>query len=249
LLRRVLPVAAAAAVVLVPSSAWAAPASGPVSHFAYAGYFAQVDAQLPDGRTVHATLSRYYGANHSVSDGFLDLTVGPPCDVASTGQQCLPGASGFAQLTGDQVEFDRGLTGASVEDGPLTLTTPGHYVWNSGVPGAPSDGGDPPPLGPPPFPPAESSGPVYVPETTEDVTVSLDFTGTGTISRSAQHILADYCGADSMGCQATGIGARRTADVTVTLAWASGETSALDSDAGLLTYDQAVDNATPAGAH
>lgn len=226
MLRRVLPVAGAAALILVPSSAWAAPASGPVSHFAYAGYFAQVDTRLPDGRTVYATLSQYYGANHSESDGFLYLSVGPPCDVASTGQQCLPGASAFAELTGDQVEFDRGLTGASVEDVPLTLTTPAHYVWNSG-----------------------STEAVFVPATTEDVTVSLAFTGTGTIDRSAQHILADYCGADSTGCQSTGIGARRTADVTVTLAWASGEPNALDSDAGLLTYDQSVDNVMPEDAH
>lgn len=247
MLRRVLPVAAAAALVLVPSSAWAVPESGIVSHFAFAGYFAEVHAQLPDGHTFYATLSQGHGQDHSESDGFLYVIVGQPCDP-STGQQCQPEASGSVYLTGDQVEFDRGLTGASVENVPLTLTTPGRWVWNSGLSGGPSDGGDPP-LSPPPFSPPESSGPVYVPGTTEDVTVSLDFTGTGAVSRSAQHILADYCGADSVGCQSTGILARRTADATITLVRATQEIQTAKSSDGLLTYNQSVDNDTPSGTH
>jgi hypothetical protein len=251
LLRRVLPVVAAAALVLVPSSAWAAPAQGPVNHYGYAGQFAMVDAQLPGGRTVNATLTQYYGTNHSETSGFLSLSVQQPCDVASTGRQCLPGASGYAELTGDQVEFDRGLRGASVEDVPLTLTTPAYYSWSNTVAGGSLSNAGQPPLGMPPFPPAlgEPTGPVLVPGTSEDVTVSLEFTGTGSIDRSAQHTLADYCGMDSTGCQSTHVGAARTAEVTITLARASGETTTAASSTGLLTYDQSVDNATPAGAH
>src|SRR3954463_11082182 len=55
-LRRVLPVAGAAALVLVPSSAWAAPAPGPVDHYSSAGYYATADVQLPDGRHLTASL-------------------------------------------------------------------------------------------------------------------------------------------------------------------------------------------------
>ena len=213
MLRRVLPVAGAAALVLIPSSAWAVPDSGPVFHYAYQGYFATFDAGLPDGRHVSGTLSRY-GADPRDSSGSLVVQVQQPCVV---GGICAPPAYGFAELSGDQVEIDRGLRAASVKDVSVTLTTPSYLG----------------PDGPP----------------TDEVSVSVELTGTGTVTRSAEHILADYCGGDSTGCQSTGVGASRAADVTLTLEWVSGETDSGVSGTGLLTYDQSVNNATPSGAH
>lgn len=238
MLRRSLPVVAAAAAALAFTTGTASAAPAPVDHFAYAGYFATVDAHLLDGRTVTATLTQYYGENQSVSSGFLGIYVQPPCGVASTGRQCAPWAIGSTALSGDQVEFDRGLRGASVTDIPLTLTTPEHYVWNTGMPGGPSPDGMPPM-------PGEPTGPVLVPEKIEAVTVSFDFTGTGAISRDAQHTLADYCGGDSTGCQSTGVTARRTADVVGALAWASGGTDSVTSGDGSLLFDQSVANVMP----
>jgi hypothetical protein len=215
-----------------------------VNHSAYAGYFATADVQLADGRHVSASLTDYYGANHSASSGFLSLQVQQPCGVVPPGGMCPPSASGAAELSGDQLQIDRGLRGASAENVSLMLTTPAYYVWGAGVPGAFPTMGDVPPLGPPPFPPAQYTPPVLVPATTEVVTVSIEFTGTGTVSRDAQHTFAEYCGADSTGCQSTHVGAVRTADVTVTVGWASGGASSV-SGSGLLTYDQSVDVDTP----
>jgi hypothetical protein len=258
LLRRVLPVAGAAALVLVPSTAWAVPDQGPVDHYASAGYYATADVQLPDDRHLTASLSAGYAANRSDTVASLYLQLAPPCVVVPFGWPCAPSASGWVDVTGDQVEFDRGLRGASVDDVTLTLTTPSYYLPGSGVPGGPPTGGDisplppttgastdpyTPPLGPPPFsppPPGPSTPPVLVAATTEIVTVSLDFTGTGTVSRSAEHTVTD-CGSDSTGCQSTRIAAQRTADVTVTLRWESGETTTADSGTGWLTFGQGVD--------
>jgi hypothetical protein len=204
-----------------------------------AGYYGSAHAQLPDGRQVTATLTEGYAENHRDSHGFLSLQVRKPCVVVPFGGPCEPSATGWLELTGDQVEFDRGLRRGAVEDVTLTLTTPSYYQPGSGVPGGPPPGG-----GIPPLPPIGGNplGPILVPATSEAVTVSLVFTGTGEISRHAEHTVTD-CGADSTGCQSTRLAAERTADVTVTLGWASGDTTTADSDAGQLFYGQGVDAA------
>jgi hypothetical protein len=154
------------------------------------------------------------------------------------------------------VDFDRGLSRASVDDVTLTLATPAYYLPGSGVPGGLPPGGGVPPGGdtvPFPSPIGGSPGgsytpPVLVPGTTEVVTVDLVLTGTGTVTRHAERVVT-YCGSDSTGCQSTRLLAERTADVTVTLGWESGLTTTADSDAGQLTYAQGVDAAAflPAG--
>jgi hypothetical protein len=251
LLRRVLPVAGAAALVLIPSSAWAAPDQGPVDHYLSSGYYATADVQLPDHRYLTASLSMGYTANHRDTVGSLYLQLAQPCVVVPLGAPCAPSASGWVDVTGDQVQFDRGLRGASVDDVTLTLTTPSYYLPGSGV----SSGVVPPGDGITPFPPVDGGPtgayipPVKVAETSEVVTVSLVLTGTDTVSRSAEHTVAD-CGSDSTGCQSTRIAAERSADVTVTLVWESGATTTANSGAGRLTFGQGVDAAAflPAGA-
>jgi hypothetical protein len=222
-----------------------------VGHYSSAGYYGTVDAQLPDGRQVTATLYEVYEENHHATRGFLNLQVGKPCAFVPSPGVCAPAANGWANLTGDQIEFDRGLRGASVDDVTLTLWTPAYYLPGSGVPGGlpPGDGTVPPPMPPIGGSPGGSySPPVLVPGTTEVVTVDLVLTGTGTISRHAEHVVAD-CGSDSTGCQSTRLLAERPADVTVTLGRESGVTMTADSDAGQLAYAQGVDAAAflPAG--
>jgi hypothetical protein len=252
LLRRVLPVAGAAALALVPSTAWAAPADGPVDHYSSAIHYGSVDAQLPDGRRLIATLYEVYEENHHDTRGFLNLQLGQSCAFVPVPGACAPAANGWAELTGDQIEFDRGLRGASLDDVTLTLWTPAYYLPGSGVPGGLPPGGDVPPGDgtlPPPMPPGGSYiPPVLVPGTTEVVTVDFVFTGTGAVSRNAEHVVAD-CGWDSTGCQSTRLLAERTADVTVTLGWESGVSMTANSNAGQMAYAQAVDAAAflPAG--
>ena len=222
-----------------------------MDHYSAAGYYATVDAQLPDGRQLIATLYEAYEENHHATRGLLNLTVGHPCAFVPSPGVCAPAANGWANLTGDQIEFDRGLRGASVDDVTLTLWTPAYYLPGSGVPGGlPPGGGVPPGDGtlPPPMPPTGGGPggsyvpPVLVPGTTEVVTVDLVLTGTGAISRHAEHVVTD-CGSDSTGCQSTRLLAERTADVTVTLGRESGVTTTADSHAGQLAYGQGVDAA------
>jgi hypothetical protein len=239
-----------------------------VDHYLSDGYFATVEAELPDGRQVTASVSGRSRADQSEQQGFLSLSVGQPCVLVPYTGPCIPSAYGSVDLTGHQVHFDRGLRTASVEDVTLTLTTPPSYLPGGGLPGGPLPGGGLPPGGDlPPYPPVggtdtdtpavpptypaypPSGGPtgsftppVLVPGTTEVVTVSLVFTGTGTVIRSAEHTVAD-CGEDSTGCQSMRLTAERTADVTVTVGWQDGDSVVSESDAGRLTYGKGVDAA------
>ena len=155
-----------------------------MDHYSAAGYYATVDAQLPDGRQVIATLYEAYEENHHATRGLLNLTVGHPCAFVPSPGVCAPAASGWANLTGDQIEFDRGLRGASLDDVTLTLWTPGYYLPGSGVPGGLPPSGDVPPGDgtlPPPMPPEGAySPPVLVPVKTKSTVTTSVVPGTRT---------------------------------------------------------------------
>src|SRR4051812_34951426 len=97
--RRVLPVAVAtAALVLVPSSAWAIPGHAPVQTMTGESYYAYTQVSLADGRRVSASLSEFRnGPGHPDWQAGLAISVMPQspcwptslCD-AGTGYAFLP---------------------------------------------------------------------------------------------------------------------------------------------------------------
>jgi hypothetical protein len=120
LLRRALPVAvAAAAFVLVPTTASATPAQAPVENMFSAGYYATAEMVLSDGRLASVSLSEYRGASQDGWHGSLGLSVRRDANSWQA-------ASGYAQVTDEQVDFRRNLGGASAIDIPVTLVT---YGW------------------------------------------------------------------------------------------------------------------------
>ncbi len=155
MLRRVLPVAtAAAALVAIPSTAWATAPQAPVENIFSAGYYGSTDFVLPDGRHVDAVLSEYRGASQNGWSGALSLyvTEGSCPDDPS----CVTSDSwGTAILTEAQVAFSRNLDSASAVDVHMTL-------WTS-----------------------PSSTDYLADPTAEQVTVSIVFSGTGAVARDS----------------------------------------------------------------
>ena len=155
MLRRVLPVAtAAAALVAIPSTAWATAPQAPVENIFSAGYYGSTDFVLPDGRHVDAVLSEYRGASQNGWSGALSLyvTEGSCPDDPS----CVTSDSwGTAILTEAQVAFSRNLDSASAVDVHMTL-------WTS-----------------------PSSTDYLAEPTAEQVTVSIVFSGTGAVARDS----------------------------------------------------------------
>jgi hypothetical protein len=120
--RRALPVAvAAAALVLVPSTASATPDHAPVDNLTGDTYAAHAAVRLSDGRQVHASLSE---SRYSPREGWramVSLSIQPagPCWPTSA---CDSGTGyAFVEVDPRDLDIDRGLTGASVTDLDLTL--------------------------------------------------------------------------------------------------------------------------------
>jgi hypothetical protein len=124
-LRRVLPVAAAAAVVLVPSAAWATPAQAPVDTFKGSSYsgFAN-DIVLSNGWHAIANLGKGSDTTQRQGWGFVSLEVWDPSHCVEDDGCYAPHQYWSAQLTAGQVDFDRNLRTASVRNLTVELPDP-----------------------------------------------------------------------------------------------------------------------------
>jgi hypothetical protein len=107
---------------------------------------------------------------------------------------------------------------------------PGDYVPPP-VPYLPP-GGSVPPTGP-------YTPPVIIPAQSEEVTITLEFTGTGTVSRDAEHQYTDC--SDTGMCQSTRLSAERAAHLVVTVDRTDGESETFETDQARLFYAQGVD--------
>ena len=262
MLRRVLPVAAAAAVVLVPSAAWATPAQAPVDSYRGSSYsgFAN-DVVLSNGWHANAYLGEGSGTNQRQGWGFLSLEVWDPSQCPEEDGCYAPHSYWSAQLTAEQVDFDRGLRTASVKNVPVELPDP-TYVPTPGDED-PWIGGEDPgtgEVGPGTGEVDPGTGEVdpgtgeVDPGTGEDGTlpdpdptdfpqpetitlsVSLTVTGTGPVDRSADH--QTICGDGEGVCQSVRVYATRGALARLTLGEWSG-----DASSASLSYTQGIDAA------
>jgi hypothetical protein len=209
-LRRSLPIAsvAAAAVALLPGTASAVPGGAPVDNTFSASYSANAELVLPDGRHASVWLGEHRGASQAGWRGQLNLTVWSEytCWEIYTCQEGY--ASGYAELTDEQVTFGRSLATASATDVPITLGT---SSW------------DP------------ETGEFRTSQ--ETVTVSVLFTATGAVERSASH--GKVCGDGERECQSVRLYVNREATATVTLGDQAGV------GGGSMSYAQGVDAAAP----
>jgi hypothetical protein len=264
--RRALPVAlAAAALVFVPSTASAEPAVA-VAHFGGVSYSADAEFTLLDGRHVFANLSRHTLGGRQEWAGFLSIRVQPAC--MSDPEPCWGEGewTGSTALRAEEVSFDRSLRTASVHDVTLTLSAPYDPDPAEDVPDEEPPGEDVPPwdgdedvpswdeVVPGDEVPGDEAGPgdeelppsdgefqwPDIPVLEEDITVSLEFTGTGTVTRSADHAYT-WCGEGIASCQSNRLYANRTADAVVTLVWAGGHGDTGTSITSTLSYAQGVD--------
>jgi hypothetical protein len=181
-LRRALAVAfAAASLALVPGAASATPAHAPVDTFVIPQYHAvSSTALLPDGRTLYVSLTE----DRRRTDVVATLNVGTyrevsfPCPEGWAGpcSYQTDNQSGFVELTADQYDVDRSLGGAWVTEVLVPFVS---YDYSSG------------------FPPKVVE---------ENRLVSVVFTGTGEVSRGAEH--GGECLLDP-GCQAISVDSSR----------------------------------------
>jgi hypothetical protein len=175
-LRRSLPVAAVAAAVfaLVPATASATPAQAPVETFVFPQYHAASStALLPDGRTLFVSLTE----DRSRPDVRATLSVGTYREVSYPCPEWMqqPGPctvqmdsqSGSVELGEDQYDIDRSLGGAWVTEVEVPIVV--GYNYGAGFPT-----------------PIEENRPA-----------SVVFTGTGPVTRGAEHggscVLAEGC--------------------------------------------------------
>jgi hypothetical protein len=182
-LRRALAVAfAAASLALIPGAASATPAHAPVDTFVIPQYHAvSSTALLPDGRTLYVSLTE----DRRRTDVVATLNVGTyrevsfPCPEWMQPGPCsyqTDNQSGFVELTADQYDIDRSLGGAWVSEVLVPFVS---YDYSSG------------------FPPKVLE---------ENRLVSVVFTGTGKVSRGAEH--GGECLLDP-GCQAISVDSSR----------------------------------------
>jgi hypothetical protein len=119
-LRRLVPLTllSATAVLVVPSTASAAPAEGPVGVSHLDSYYASASVPLPTGETAVATLLRYrYTGDMTWHDDVM-VTLGTPC---GGGQQLCGGTDhDSGEVADDQVVFGADLRAAGVT-APITL--------------------------------------------------------------------------------------------------------------------------------
>ena len=184
MLRRSLSVAfAAAGLALVPGTASATPAQAPVETFVIPQYHAASStALLPDGRTLFVSLTE----DRSGSDVRATLTVGTYREVSYPCPEWIqqPGPctvqmdhqSGHVELGEDQYDIDRTLGGASVTEVEVPFVV--GYDYGAGFPTA----------------------------IEENRSVSVVFTGTGLVTRGAEH--GGSCLLDE-GCQAVTVDSSR----------------------------------------
>lgn len=159
MLRRSLPVAAtaAAAFVLVPGAASAAPDQPPPENTFWADYGVYGQVALPDGRQAQFALGEHRGASKDGWTASLSLTTWTDRDCGWW--QCQDDMmSGHVELDADDVHFSRNLTEAWVADVPVTLQS-----WTWSWPEGATLAGE------------------------EEVLVSVHFTGSGPVSRSVHH--------------------------------------------------------------
>jgi hypothetical protein len=125
LLRRALSVAfAAASLALIPATASATPEPAPVENYMFTQYYGTAEAVLADGRTVEVSLMEDRSTGPEVR-AFLSVQTfrEVPCPWGTCQSDF---ASGFVQLSDEQVDFQRSLGGASVTDVPVTIV---RYVF------------------------------------------------------------------------------------------------------------------------
>jgi hypothetical protein len=208
-LRRSLAVAAlaAATVVLVPGTASATPEPAPVENIFSASYGANTEVVLPDGRHAQVYLGEYRGASEDGWRGQLSVSLWSETPCWG-GRTCQTGrVSGYTQLTDDQADFGRNLDSASATGIPVTI---GSWLYTPGV---------------------------GMTRTEEQLTVSVEFTGTGQVERDTYR--GDMCGDGGRECQSIRVDSHRGATATVSVddQVATGE--------GSLSYTQGVDAAAP----
>ena len=124
MLRRALAVAfAAASLALIPATASATPEQAPVDNYMSTQYFGTTTVLLSDGRTANISVMEDRSPG-SDTRAFLSVSTyrETPCQW---GPGICPSdyGSGYAQLSDDQIDFDRSLGGASVTDVPVTIVT------------------------------------------------------------------------------------------------------------------------------
>jgi hypothetical protein len=132
LLRRALPAAlAAAAFVLIPSTASATPEPAPVENYMFTGYYGEAEAVLADGRTVQVSLGESRGTGPEVSAQlYVNTFRKRPC-TWGPGICQTDLAGGPVEVTAEQVNFSRSLGSASVTDVPVTFM---HRTWGPNGP-------------------------------------------------------------------------------------------------------------------
>ena len=138
MLRRLVPVAAsAAAIALVSTPAFAAPATPPVSNQMGKSFQGSAEVILPDARHVRAWLIESTGERHTNVEGWLSLEVWSTYACSWSDACETPHSYGYVELTDEQIRFDRGLWTASVQAVDVVVNDSA-YGYDP-IPGDPGD--------------------------------------------------------------------------------------------------------------
>jgi hypothetical protein len=221
------------------------------------------DVVLPNGWHATASLSNSRGTNlrHGVANLYLDVWTTYPC----WGEVCESHSSASADLSPAQVDMDRSLRTASVSDVSVELVDPATWVpdplpdgegpgnapepWTGEDPGTvvddpgtvvedPGTVVDDPGNGEDPWTGEDPDVPLPVEPEPMTLTVSLAFTGTGLIDRTANHY--NMCGDGDRECQAIRVEAQRAAVAQLVIGDQRGRTTD-----GSLFFGRFIDAAAP----
>jgi hypothetical protein len=186
LLRRVLAVALAAAIfAVVPGAASAAPHQDAPKNTFRADYAVSGQVTLPDGRQAQYSLAEHRDAASGGWTASLYLSTWTYRDCGMW--QCQENLLiGQTALDADDVHFARNLSQARAVDVPVVLQS---WTWSWPEGGTYTD--------------------------VEEVTVSLEFTSSGPVSRSNYH--GDLCSDGQTACQANSLQSSRDAVGTLTV--------------------------------